>query len=255
VVAHFLERYAQIRPKPDVEAPAERPPLELSFSHLHDFEICPVRFRFSKVWGVPAPPDDLLNRAARAAGSAELGSAVHATLAAWHTTGGEVVSLYNGPEAGRAMLARYVDQPLSKAATLGVEVEFNLTLAGARVRGLVDRIAEVDGRTVLIDYKTNATLDAKLLEAYKLQLRLYGLAARRGLLPGGTSPRLVLFDLRRGVEIEVEPDDAGVVSRVANAVARITAGDFSLGPEHAERPCYLCAYRPICKDARDTRTS
>ena len=254
VVAHVLERYGQIRPKPGVEVAAERPRLELSFSHLHDFEICPVRFRFSKVWGVPAPPDDRLNRAARAAGSAELGSAVHAALAAWHTTGGEVASMYNGPEAGRAMLARYFEQALSKATTLGVEVEFNLTLAGARVRGLVDRIAEVDGRTVLIDYKTNATLDAKLLEAYKLQLRLYGLAARRGLLPGGTSPRLVLFDLRRSAEIEVEPDDAGVESRVANAVARITAGDFSLGPEHAERPCYLCAYRPICKDARDTQT-
>jgi DNA helicase-2/ATP-dependent DNA helicase PcrA len=255
VVAHVLERYAQVRPQPDVEAPAERPPLELSFSHLHDFEICPVRFRFTKVWGVPAPPDDLLNRAARAAGSAELGSAVHATLAAWHITGGDVASMYNGPEAGRAMLARYVEQPLSKAATLGVEVEFNLTVAGARIRGLVDRVAEVEGRTVLIDYKTNATLDAKLLDAYKLQLRLYGLAARRGLLPGGTLPRLVLFDLRRAVEIEVEPDDAGVESRVGDAVAKITAGDFALGPEHAERPCYLCAYRPICKDARDTRTS
>jgi len=35
----------------------------------------------------------VLNRAARAAGLAELGYAGHATPAAWHTTGGEVASM------------------------------------------------------------------------------------------------------------------------------------------------------------------
>jgi DNA helicase-2/ATP-dependent DNA helicase PcrA len=255
VVAEVLERYARIRPQHDEAAPRPPAPLELSFSHLHDFEVCPVRYRFSKVWGVPAPPDDLLNRAARAAGSAELGSAVHAALAAWHTAGGDLAAMYRGPEAGRAMLAAYLRQPLAEAATLGVEVEFNLTLAGARIRGLVDRIAEVGGRTALIDYKTNATLDEALLDAYRLQLRLYGLAARRGLLPGGESPRLLLFDLRRSVEIDVDPDDAGVEARVAQDVARIQAGDFGLGPQHANRPCHLCAYKPICKDARPARSA
>jgi len=254
VVAEVLERYAQIRPRHEVAAPRPPAALELSFSHLHDFEVCPVRYRFSKVWGVPAPPDDLLNRAARAAGSAELGSAVHAALAAWHTAGGDLTGMYRGPASGRAMLAAYLTRPLAQAPTLGVEVEFNLTLAGARIRGLVDRIAEVDGRSVLIDYKTNATLDEALLDAYRLQLRLYGLAARRGLLPGGEAPRLVLFDLRRGVEIEVDPDHAGVEARVAEDVAKIRAGDFGLGPQHASRPCHLCAYKPICKDARATRS-
>ena len=250
VVAEVLERYAAIRPKPDAAIPPEPAPIELSFSHLHDFEVCPVRFRFSRVWGVPAPPDDLQNRAARAAGSAELGTAVHAALAAWHAVGGDLMAAYSGPEAGRAMLASYLRQPISGTETLGVEVEFNLMLAGVRIRGLVDRVAEQDGQTVLIDYKTNATLDEALLDAYKLQLRLYGLAARRGLLPGGRSPRLMLYDLRRGEEITVEPDDAGVEARVAAAVARIAAGDFALGPQHANRPCHLCAYRPICKDRR-----
>ena len=118
------------------------------------------------------------------------------------------------------------------------------------MRGLVDRVCEVDGRAVLIDYKTNASLDAKLRDAYSLQLRLYRLAAGRGLLPGGTSPDLVLFDMRRGDAITVTPDDAAVEERVAAAVRKIAARDFALGPEHAERPCVLCAYRPICKDRR-----
>jgi ATP-dependent helicase/DNAse subunit B len=41
-----------------------------------------------------------------------------------------------------------------------------------------------------------------------------------------------------------------VEARVIAAAQRIAAGDFRLGPEHANRPCNLCAYRPICPDAR-----
>jgi RecB family exonuclease len=148
------------------------------------------------------------------------------------------------------MLARYLADPLSRALTLGVEVAFNVTVAGARVRGVVDRIATIAGHTVLIDYKTNAKLDAALREAYMLQLRIYGLAAHRGLLPGGREPRLILFDLRHGEAQEFEPDDAAVERRVAHVVARIREGDFALGPENAERPCHLCAYAPICKSRR-----
>jgi RecB family exonuclease len=123
-----------------------------------------------------------------------------------------------------------------------------MTVGGTRVRGLVDRICELDGKVALVDFKTNSTLDASLMEAYSVQLRLYGLAAHRGLLPGGLDPKLILFDMRRGELHDIAPADAVVESRVLAASARIAAGDFRLGPEHAARPCTLCAYRPICPD-------
>jgi RecB family exonuclease len=147
------------------------------------------------------------------------------------------------------MLERYLAHPLARARTLAVEAGFNMHVAGTRLRGLVDRVCELDGRTVLVDFKTNANLDARLRDAYALQLRLYGVAAHRGLLAGGTDPRLVLFDLRRGDAIGVEPDDAAVEGRVQAASARLAAGDFRLGPEHENRPCSLCAFRRICPDA------
>ncbi len=250
VAEEVLDQFERVRPRPGAEAPVEARSIELSFSQLHDFEICPVRYRFSRVWGVPAPPDELQSSAARAVGSAEMGAAVHAALAAWHVKEGDLLSLYEGPEAGAEMLTRYLAEPLSRAVTIAAEVGFSFALAGARIRGVVDRIATIAGHTVLIDYKTNANLDASLREAYSLQLRLYGVAAHRGLLPGGREPRLMLFDLRRGEALEVTPDDAAVEARVAGAVAKIRAGDFTLGPEHAQRPCHLCAYAPICKDAR-----
>ena len=250
VVAAVLDRMEAIRPqRPDSVVPAA-PEIQISFSQLHDFEVCPVRYRFSQVWRVPAPPDELLPRFARATNSTELGAAVHAALAAWHSGGGDLLEMYNGPEAGREMVRSYLAHPLATATTLGVEVEFNLRVGGARVRGIVDRICESDGRTVLVDYKTNATLDAALIEAYTTQLRLYSLAAGRGLLPGGRDPRLLLFDLRRSREIEVAADDAAVEARVSAVSRRIAGGDFALGPENAQRPCAMCAYRPICRDAR-----
>jgi RecB family exonuclease len=177
---------------------------------------------------------------------------VHEALAAWHGDGGDLLALYRGPEAGREMLARYATHPLAAARTLAVEVGFNMNIAGTRVRGLVDRVCELDGRLVLVDYKTNATLDAALMEAYSTQLRLYAIAARRGLLPGGTDPRLVLFDMRRRELHEIAPDDAGVEARVLAASTVIAADDFGLRPQHAARPCQLCAYRPICPDARSS---
>jgi DNA helicase II / ATP-dependent DNA helicase PcrA len=250
VVDAVLDRWQEIRPREEAPEPEPDRVVELSFSQLHNFEVCPVRYRFSQVWGVPAPPDDMLPSFVRTAGSSELGAAVHAALAAWHSSGGDLLAIYRGPEAGREMLARYLGHPLAAAPTLGVELEFNLRLGQARVRGFVDRVCEVDGRAVLVDYKTNTTLDARLIEAYSVQLRLYGLAARRGLLPGGSEPRLVLFDIRRAQLIEVTGDDAAVEARIATATSRIIAGDFALRPEHSERPCVLCAFRPICADAR-----
>jgi DNA helicase-2/ATP-dependent DNA helicase PcrA len=247
-VAAVLDRLEQLRPRQEEVVTAPSAEVELSFSQLHDFELCPVRYRFSQVWRVPAPPDELQPRHVQAIGSTELGSAVHAALAAWHMSGGDLLRIYSGPEAGREMLTRYLTHPLAAAKTLAVEVGFNMRIGSTRVRGLVDRICELDGRTVLVDFKTNASLDSSLVEAYSTQLRLYGLAARRGLVPGGSDPRLVLFDLRHGELLEVAPDDAGVEARVRVAASRIAAGDFSLQPEHARRPCRICAFRPICPD-------
>ena len=250
VVTAVLDRLERMRPRQEARVDETPQSVELSFSQLHDFETCPVRYRFRQVWRVPAPPDEMLPLFVQAAGSSELGASVHAALAAWHSDGGDLLGLYHGPDAGKPMLGAYLAHPLASAPTLGVEVEFNMRLGHAGVRGFVDRVCEVDGRPLLVDYKTNATLDARLIEAYSTQLRLYAVAARRGLVPGGLEPRLALFDMRRAALIEVTPDDSAVESRIAAATARISAGDFELGPEHADRPCHLCAFRPICADAR-----
>jgi DNA helicase-2/ATP-dependent DNA helicase PcrA len=250
-VEAIIERLERLcRPPPETDGQAGPAAVRLSFSQLHQFEVCPVRYRFQQVWGVPAPPDELLPQAAGAGGATELGTAIHRALAAWHTTGGDLLELYAGPEAGRQMLGAYLEHPLARARTLGCELEFNLRLGEVRVRGFVDRVCELDGAPALVDYKTNAQLDERLRRAYATQLRIYGLAAQRGLLPGGPAPRLLLFDLRRSEPIEVAPDPEAAEAEVVEAACRIGTGDFALRAEHEDRPCFLCAYRPICTDRR-----
>jgi DNA helicase-2/ATP-dependent DNA helicase PcrA len=254
VVTEVLERLELLQ-RPSPAPPAGLEAIELSFSQLHAFELCPVRYRFDQVWRVPAPPDELLAEPARSAtGGSRLGAAVHAALAAPEQVlerFRELAALSGlDPADGEAMLQGWLRHPLSAAPTLGTEVEFNLRLGGVRVKGVVDRICELDGDTVVVDYKTNSHLDARLREAYSTQLRLYGLAAREGLLLGARNPRLVLFDLRRGEAIEVSPDPEAAADRVRHAAAAIAAGRFELGPEHDDRPCRLCAYRPVCADRR-----
>ncbi len=155
------------------------------------------------------------------------------------------------------MLLAYAAQPLARALTLATEIDFTLRLdtgepAGEVVlRGVADRICEMEGRTVIVDYKTNANLNRRLRRAYAIQLQLYGLALERGLLPGHADGyRLALCDLRRGELIEIEPDTGAARGWVTEAAQRIRDGDFQLGPQHHDRPCFLCAFRPICSDRR-----
>src|SRR5256885_8892566 len=59
VAAEVLDGFERGRPRLSFEVETDEREVELSFSQLHDFEVCPVRYRFSQLWGVPAPPDEL----------------------------------------------------------------------------------------------------------------------------------------------------------------------------------------------------
>src|SRR5207245_10392669 len=125
VVAAVLERMEAIQPRRPVEVPEAALEIRLRFSQLHDFQICPVRYRFSQVWRVPAPPDDLLPRFARTTNATEVGAAVQEALASWHASGGDLLGRYEGPEAGRERLSAYLAHPLAAPKTLRVAVGLN----------------------------------------------------------------------------------------------------------------------------------
>jgi len=156
VVAAVLDRLERIQPAAPAPAKARITPVELSFSQLHDFEVCPVRYRFGPGVGGARPA----RRAAAASrrrdriDRSRRGGPRSACRVAQHRR--DLLQLYRGPEAGREMLARYIALPLSGGRTLAVEAGFKMAVGGTRVRGVVDRICEIEGKVALIDFKTNA---------------------------------------------------------------------------------------------------
>src|SRR5258707_184728 len=65
VVAAVLDRMEAIQPRRSPAAAAVPPEVQISFSQLHDFEVCPIRYRFSQVWRVAPPPPPPAPPAAR----------------------------------------------------------------------------------------------------------------------------------------------------------------------------------------------
>lgn len=264
-----------------IQSPPPAPP-RLSFSRLRVLDLCPQLFWLKYVAELPAPPDDLEHdldhdldhdslRTAWAdhqeSRAGALGRALHRILEAFHDPArparAEPRRLLEAAaaeekldaaqfEAARDMLGAYLDHPLARATTLAVERSFTMAVEDVVFTGKIDRLLLDRDAVVILDYKTGGSSDPATVAAHEAQLRYYHLAASRGRLgespPGGWRP--VLFDLRRGQLYEVTPDDAGAAARLAATVERSRRADYALGPEHAERPCFGCAYRRVCPQAR-----
>ena len=67
------------------------------------------------------------------------------------------------------------------------------------IQGMMDCYFMENGSWILVDYKTDRELDARRLERYGLQLKLYGEALERA--TGVKVRERVLYDVRRGKEI------------------------------------------------------
>lgn len=177
----------------------------LSYSAIKNFVECPYRFYLQRVVGVER--DERADDASVGAiGAAEFGTIVHEALetldfqglledsAAAIDQALEVCALrYPGlstedSERIAAILKTYaasdIAQRLAKADTLQREAAFSFLLGDTVVSGKLDVLAEVDGRTLIVDYKTGSKGmgDAELADKYGLQLDLYALA----LLKSGT---------------------------------------------------------------------
>ncbi|HEX9889134.1 MAG TPA: PD-(D/E)XK nuclease family protein [Nitriliruptorales bacterium] len=173
-----------------------------------------------------------------------------------------------------ANLERFLDHDDRRRATEGltpIATEFAFGLAGAPAllleladgrtlafRGYVDRVDRArDGSLVVTDYKTGSASrfqdiersDDPLVHGSKLQLPVYGLAARAGHGSTGTPvlARYWFVSSRGGYRsIDVELDDALVDAFRATAAVLVDAyarGSFPMRPEPPRwRPYVSCRY-------------
>jgi ATP-dependent exoDNAse (exonuclease V) beta subunit len=184
---------------------AEQHDAQANVTSITLFADCPRRYYLSRYLGFEAKsgagskPAAASQAASPPAG--EFGIEVHALLA-----GAAVISI--DPEAQK-LADQFHQSPLGRraAAASNIEREFDflMELENMVLRGQIDLWFEDQGKTVLVDYKTDRVTAAEAparAGPYTLQLRLYALALER--LTGRAPAEAYIYFLRPNIAVPVD---------------------------------------------------
>jgi superfamily I DNA/RNA helicase/RecB family exonuclease len=233
--------------------------LMLSASDIDTYRICPLKYKFARVFRIPQEPTI----------HQRFGIALHQVLERFHAGGGgsreDLMELFEASwrragfggsddeqqfrERAVAALDRYweLDRD-SDAEPVWFERSFAFRLGPHLLRGRVDRVdRHPDGTYELIDYKTGkAKTEADLRE--DVQLSLYQMGARESWRLE-TSAQSYLYVLT-GEKVPVEHSQEEL-ERVQGTVTEIAEGiqrqEFE--PRPSREVCSFCDYRIICPAA------
>jgi len=258
---------AQREPSLEQFIPRRGDGLALSASDLDLYRICPLKYKFARVFAIPQEPT--INQ--------RFGILVHQVLERFHSEEVRGTAPISGIEPGSldrllalfegawrragfgasddelqyrdravAALARYHEHHSDSAASpVWLERRFAFAIGPHQLRGRIDRVDRLpSGGYEVIDYKTGeAKRPAPLAE--DVQLALYRLGAREAWRIEVESGCYwyVLEDER--VPVPAQPDDAERVERtVLEVAAGIEGQDFEPRPSY--EICSWCDYRLIC---------
>ena len=236
----------------------------LSHSRINRYLLCPEQYRLYYVENL---------RPRRYSASLVFGQVVHQALATFFHTGtepafsfaalwkeaGQVELRYGNREswerlneAGRALLAKFVAEELcriSKVTASEKAFELGITGIDGPFIGVVDLVAELDGKRTVTDFKTSASSYAEHEVKLSDQLTAYQLAEPE-------AEQMALCVLVKTKEPKIEwhvserkPDDLMEYLAKAGYVAReIAARHFYKRPGMW---CTWCDFLPVCmKDER-----
>jgi DNA helicase II / ATP-dependent DNA helicase PcrA len=233
--------------------------LMLSASDIDTYRICPLKYKFARVFRIPQEPTI----------HQRFGIAVHQVLERYHTSGAETLDelrdLYAAAwrragfgnsddemqfyKRGLEALEGYwrADRD-SEAEPVWFERSFAFRLGPHLLRGRVDRVdRRPDGSYELIDYKTGkARTETQLRE--DVQLSLYQMGARES-WQLETSAQSYFYVLT-GEKVPVKHSEEEL-ERVRGTVAEIADGILKQDFEPTPSPeiCSFCDYRIICPAA------
>ena len=233
--------------------------LMLSASDIDTYRICPLKYKFARVFRIPQEPTihqrfgivvhQVLERFHREGGGS-LAALMELFEASWRRSGlGDSDDERQFRERAVEALERYWRQDRdSDAEPVWIERSFAFRLGPHLLRGRVDRVdRRPDGTYELIDYKTGkAKTEADLRE--DVQLSLYQMGARESwrLETTAQSYLYVLTGERVPVEHSEEELDR-VRATVADIAGGILKQDFE--PTPSPEVCSFCDYRIICPAA------
>jgi DNA helicase II / ATP-dependent DNA helicase PcrA len=233
--------------------------LMLSASDLDTYRICPLKYKFARVFRIPQEPTI----------HQRFGIAVHQVLERFHAAGGGPLSRlkelfeiswrrsgFGGSDDEQQFRERAVEalerywrlDRESDSEPVWFERSFAFKLGPHLLRGRVDRVdRHPDGSYELIDYKTGK---AKTTEELRedVQLSLYQMGARESWRLE-TSAQSYFYVLT-GEKVPVEHSEEEL-DRVKDTVAEIAGGILKQRFEPTPSPdiCRFCDYRIICPAA------
>jgi DNA helicase-2/ATP-dependent DNA helicase PcrA len=248
--------------------------LMLSASDIDTYRICPLKYKFARVFRIPQEPTihqrfgivvhqvlerfhsqktagrSAPGRAGRLANDGSLGQLMELFEASWRRAGfGDSDDEQQFRERAVAALERYwAEDRDSESRPVWFERSFAFRIGPHLLRGRVDRVdRHPDGTYELIDYKTGkAKTEAELRE--DVQLSVYQMGARES-WQLETSAQSYLYVLT-GERVPVEHSDEEL-ERVRATVTEIAAGILKQDFEPTPSPeiCSFCDYRIICPAA------
>lgn len=244
------------------------PPPHLSPSSLLSFEQCPLKFKFSKIDGIPDTPGK----------EALVGNFVHEVLENLYamTPQGRTITAARGlasqlwastwGERLREVVRRedelkkirwqawfcienlwQLEDP-TQVTVSGIEVELNGALGGVTMKGFIDRHSSQDGGIKISDYKTGKSPSARWVDDKFEQLRIYAaLLNTTELFPVTTLELLYLRDAVKFTETVTPERIESSVSRVVRVKSEIDKRcvDGTFEPVKS-RLCDWCSYKSIC---------
>jgi len=231
----------------------------LSHSRIIRYLLCPEQYRLYYVENL---------RPRRYSASLVFGQVVHQALATFFHTGtepafsfaalwkeaGQVELRYGNREswerlneAGRALLAKFVAEELSRISKVTASekaFEFAISTIGEPFIGVIDLVADVDAKRTVIDFKTSGSTYAEHEVALSDQLTAYQLAE-----PEAEQMALCVLVKTKEPKIEwhvSERNSADLLDYLAKA--RYVAHEI-VAERFYKRPgmwCAWCDFLPVC---------
>lgn len=230
--------------------------IDISYSRLSSYELCPAKYFFSYItredWVFSAP--------------AALGNVLHSVLE--HTVGEEedtynlteMVKLFGHfrdeydpdrqieerlVDAGHLMLSEFTDRHEAKdfKHVVAKEMPFAVVLGSAYIRGFIDRVDEIPGGLLISDYKSGVHEIAAKNIHQSLQLGVYVLACAH-LFPAVNKFQAQMYYLRSGRQKShtfTRDDLPAIEARVLDAVNTII-GDGHFHYTANTRICGFCEH-------------
>ncbi len=252
----------EAREEPSLEAflPRRGDGLVLSASDVETYRICPLRYKFARVFRIPQEPT--INQ--------RFGILVHQVLERFHAGGGaqtlsELLGMLDAgwrrggfrdteeerQLRGKATAAltryheRFQDDP---ADPVWFERSFSFKLGAHVLRGRVDRVDRLpDGGYELIDYKTGRPKTPSQLKE-DVQLSLYAVGAREAWqLEAAQQAYYYVLDDTKVPVARGEVDRDWITETVLEVAEGILSQGFEPTPSYSA--CSTCDFRIICPAA------